>query len=383
MNELVARIDKRLIAVLSICSILLLGIGGYLLWLDTNPGASADDGNRGPSLSFFANATSEVIWEHYAIEALSISEIAAVDNEKFLIGTDGATLSSFDPISNTLETIHSEGRTNIIQTVLQQDDDTWIGYVFTGLVHYGAAGMSVINIDSGLLSNSVSAVAVDANNQLWVGHAARGLGMSGGGLSYQVNGTWQTMQTFDGLGSNNVSDIEIDRYGNVWVAVTDYTNYLGPQHGGLLKYDGSEWHVYGAAEGLISSDVRSMTITDNGDVWITTTSGVSMYRQGLWFNYNSTNGLASDFVLDIESDTQGRVWAATYAGVSVFDGASWGTLTQAEGLQSDMVNALAADENGGMLIATQAGVSRITVNIDMPEPTSVIYHYHLPMVISE
>ncbi|MGB1251908.1 MAG: ligand-binding sensor domain-containing protein [Candidatus Promineifilaceae bacterium] len=383
MNELVARIDRKLIIVLGICSLICLGIGGYLLWLDTNPGASADDGTNDTKENYLADALSEITWEHYTIDAVSITRIAAAADDEFLIGADGATLASFDPTDNMLSNLHTEGRTNILQAIHHDGDEIWGGYLYTGLTYFDGVQWSNINADNGLQSSSVSAIHRTEDGQLWVGHGAYGLGMSGGGLSYQINGEWQTVEEFEGISSTNVSDISIDDEGNIWVAVTDYTSYLGPQSGGLLMFDGSEWHSFGAAEGLISSDVRAMTITESGDVWITTTAGVSMYRKGLWFHYSTDDGLASNFVVDIESDGQGRVWAATYTGVSVFDGVSWGTLTQAEGLQGDMVNALAADDSGGMLIATNGGVSRITVNLEMPQPTSIIFSQYLPIITTK
>ena len=379
MKEFLRRIVRNPAVIITVFSALLLGIGGYLLWLDTNPGASADDGS-GDTL-VIKNVDSEITWEHHTIDVTTISEVAAGEERNILIGADWTDVGGFDPDTEELTTLQTAGRTNYLQALIAQNDEIWAGYLHTGLVHFDGEEWSTINQASGLLSNSVNAIAIADDGQLWIGHGAQDRSMVGGGLSYQVDGEWQTMAEFGEMGSNNVSDIVIHPSGNVFVGVTDYTNYLGDQTGGLLVYNGSKWQKIGTEQGLVSSDVRALTVAENGDVWVATSNGLSVSRSGLWASYTTENGLVSDFVVDVAVDGNGRVWAATGAGVSIYDGAAWGTLTESDGLLSNFVSALAPDDTNGMLIATNEGVSRITVNLDLPEPTNVVFKNYIPIVI--
>ena len=82
--------------------------------------------------------------------------------------------------------------------------------------------------NSGLPDNYVNAIAVDENNNKWIGTTL-------GGLAVFDDDTWATYDTSNsGIPGNWITSIAIE--GNI--------KWLGTAPGGFVKYDGSSWTSY-------------------------------------------------------------------------------------------------------------------------------------------
>ena len=115
--------------------------------------------------------------------------------------------------------------------------------------------------NSWLPRNGVSCIAIDNNNNKWIGTAWYGLSMFDG-----TNWTVYNPSN-SGLSSNSINCIAIDHNNNKWI---------GTRYGGLCMFDGNDnWIVYNTSNiGLYSYNIRCIAIDHNNNKWIGTAGGL-------------------------------------------------------------------------------------------------------------
>ncbi len=200
----------------------------------------------------------------------------------------------------------------------------------------GAARKTITTSNSAILSNYLTAVAVDKQNRVWVG-------TYGAGIARLTGETW----TKSNLGNNYVNALALDASGNPWVATND----------GAFFFDGQRWTQFTQAAGLASSRVSAVAVAPDGRIWFATDNGVTVYDNKSYRSYKETDGLASNTTRAISVDAQRRVWVGTARGISVLDSGKWKTYTRADGLADDEVTTLAVDARGNPGVGTTHGLS--------------------------
>ena len=218
-----------------------------------------------------------------------------------------------------------------------------------------------------LISNTVLSVAVDAEHQRWFGTDA-GVSMFNG-----ENNTWHAFS--DSIPNFPVVDIGIDNGGG-W-------RYFCTQGGGVgrlhIEVDGitaasaydSDW------SGLMSDDVSTIYVYENGDQWFGCSESASFHDTTLtkeqWQVFFQYNGLASDDIRVVTVDLQQNVWFGTPEGVSKYDWANFTTYSTADGLASNHILDIAAAPDGSLWFATDNGVTHYNPTVDVhPEQPAVL-----------
>jgi len=117
-----------------------------------------------------------------------------------------------------------------IQTMVRDGDYIWVGTGRGGLVKIDRlSGISLFwrKLNSGLPSNSIRSIVIDASDNKWIG-TEEGLAKFDG-----VN--WTVYNTSNsGLPSNSVSSIIIDASDNKWIGTG----------AGLAKFDDINWEIF-------------------------------------------------------------------------------------------------------------------------------------------
>ncbi|MEY4246349.1 MAG: hypothetical protein RLZZ245_3934, partial [Verrucomicrobiota bacterium] len=105
--------------------------------------------------------------------------------------------------------------------------------------------------------------------------------------------------TRDGLPDNRVRDLTKTRNGFIWVA-TD---------GGLARFDGANFKIFGLQEGLLAPIVLSLLETDDDELWAATLGGGVSVRRGneIVRTYTTDDGLPSNWVSIINKDPHGGI----------------------------------------------------------------------------
>lgn len=248
----------------------------------------------------------------------------------------------------------------------------WVG-TEAGVLVYDLVNDAVIkkyDNKTGLVSNIVTDIAVDAKGNKWVA-------THGGGLSMFDGKTWTNFNV-PTIGDPFVYEIVFDRHDNMWVATWN----------GASMFDGKTWKSYFPKDGLVDEWVYSITIDKDDIVWFGTEAGVSRFDGTNWVSYTHEDGLGADledigtydkldntsvhhrttegkeadgynpnYVLSAATDENNVKWFGTWgAGLSRFDGKTWITYTEKDGLPGNFVTDIHVDGKGGIWAATEKGV---------------------------
>ena len=166
---------------------------------------------------------------------------------------------------------------------------------------------------------------------------------------------WTQFSVADGLPGKTVWAIAVNPHqGDVW---------LGTNRGASVYRDG-HWYSYTRAQGLATDWVAALAIDSRQRVWFGTFGGgLTVLEGGRWQSYTAANsGLTSDWISALATDSQGRVWCGTWGqGVSVLDGGAWQTFSSANSpLPADYVTALAAGPDGALWVGLHGqGLARL------------------------
>ncbi len=208
-----------------------------------------------------------------------------------------------------------------------------------------------------------------------------------------TDGSWQSYTTSDGLPHNEISTVEIDELGRIWVAGRglssfdgrSWTTYPGPAQviydiaigsnghiwcatpRGLLEFDGNNWSQHLRAGSPVDNWVEVVEIDPTGRIWVGFNSsdggGVGLFEGETWTLYGTAAGLVGNHIKAITSDQMGNVWVGygPYSqGASRFNGESWLTYTTIDGLAHNWVNDIVVDQKGAVWFATGSGVSHFS-----------------------
>ncbi|MCF8303634.1 MAG: T9SS type A sorting domain-containing protein [Bacteroidales bacterium] len=261
------------------------------------------------------------------------------------VGTYDGGVAEFDGANWTVyNSSNSSLPIDRVLSIAINGNDKWFGTTW-GLANLDATDTwTVYHTGDGLPHEYVSALLFDGSGDLLVG-------TGGGGLAkYDLAGdAWTTL-----LAGQNVTDIDIDSDGDLWVAT--YANgvyYLEP--------DGTELGHYTTSNSdLPHNRVLSIAIDGSDNKWIGCHwlgIGKLADDNSTWTLYKESNSdLPDNKVNSIDVDTNDDVWFATDGGLAVFDGSDWtiydtGTST----MPSDLVEVIRITSGGDEWAGTWGG----------------------------
>ncbi len=197
-------------------------------------------------------------------------------------------------------------------------------------------------VDEGLPDNLVQAIAQTPDGYLWVGTRA-GLARFDG-----VQFSKFDTRTTPAIKNSSITALYAGGDGALWI---------GTGGGGLVRLKDGMFTHYGRADGLAGEDVRVISESKDGSLWIGTTTGMTRYRSGKFENYTHKDGLLSDAVGCIYQDHYGNLWIATGKGLNRLkkDGAM-DAFTMPNGLPNDSVRVISQDHGGRIWIGSNNGL---------------------------
>lgn len=179
---------------------------------------------------------------------------------------------------------------------------------------------------------------------------ALGQSLSATEVRYQTNQfACRVWDVEDGLPQNSITAILQTSDGYLWLGTP----------GGLVRFDGTRFVVYGVSDGLPGLHIRTLFQDRQGALWIGTASGLSRYAQGGFTNFTRNKGLAGDTINSITEDSNGTIWVGTVTGLSCGGAAGFGTIGEDRGLTSPYMRASLLDQRGALWItAFKLGLMR-------------------------
>ncbi len=308
-------------------------------------------------------------------------------------------------------------------TFRDNQDNIWVGTHYTGvLMSTPHRNFRTLRTDmappAGNPQNAVSSVAVDHNDNVWVGYVKGDVeffegdmisgsilrrpgfpdtpatdvfkiysrdneiwvgSYSGGAEVYDTGGNLKRSLIYDpdragGLPGNDIRDISADGKGNIFLAV----------HGsGIARVDAGTGFVTtishdpdDPAGSILSNWTQAVLAENDGYIWTGSVDGLSRYSPEGKNVMNWQFERASRSHMNIRClyrELGGTLWLGTDYGVIAFEpsSASWQRITMDEGLSNSMVTAVIGDKNGDLWISTKRGLNLLKRSLMGEDP--VVY----------
>ncbi len=181
----------------------------------------------------------------------------------------------------------------------------------------------------------------DGNGGLWV------LTWHSGLIHLDAAGHMDRLTTADGLPSNVLRDLFVDREGSLWT---------GCDRGGLVQVRPSVFQIIGKAQGLTDTVISSVCVDHEGTVWIGTVGGTL----GRWRDGQCTNialpqegSLCQNLV--VCPDRDGRLWVGSEgAGLYIFEDGKFHRMLK--DLREGGIRILLAGRDGRMWVGTSSSL---------------------------
>jgi ligand-binding sensor domain-containing protein len=197
-----------------------------------------------------------------------VKSIDEDENGGTWIGTNQG-VSYFDGnswVSYSSPDLHWSG---VNATAFDSNGDKWFASPLGGVTHFDGTTFTVYDTSNGLLSQNVTALLIDNQDNKWIGTGSGMSVLNASNTSFTQHTRMYIMPPPDTL--NPVVDIAMDSYGRIWAAI--YVGYLA--EGGIAYWDGNQWEDFHVSDGLVGPNVRGLAIDSEDNVWVATSTGVS------------------------------------------------------------------------------------------------------------
>ena len=233
-------------------------LGQEQFWIGTDFGVQVPNSN--PSWITYNNTNGLI--------GNQIKSIDEDENGGIWIGTNQG-VSYFNGnswVSYSSPDLHWSG---VNATAFDSNGDKWFASPLGGITHFDGTTFTPYDTANGLLSQYVTALLVDDQDNKWVGTSSGMSVLDASNTSFTQHTRMYIMPPPDTL--NPVVDIAMDSYGRIWTAI--YVGYLA--EGGVAYWDGNQWEDFHVSDGLVGPNVRGLVIDSDNNVWVATSTGVS------------------------------------------------------------------------------------------------------------
>ena len=231
------------------------------IWIGTDYGANQ-----------LVSGVNGFMWLPYTTSnGLASNQVKSIDedaNGGIWVGTNQG-VSYFDGnswISYSSPDLHWSG---VNATAFDSNGDKWFASPLGGITHFNGTTFTPYDTSNGLLSQYVTALLIDDQDNKWVGTSSGMSVLDATNTSFTQHTRMYIMPPPDTL--NPVVDIAMDSYGRIWTAI--YVGYLAV--GGVAMWDGNQWIDFDVTDGLVGPNVKELVIDSQDNIWVATSTGVS------------------------------------------------------------------------------------------------------------
>ncbi len=188
-----------------------------------------------------------------------------------------------------------------------------------GLAEYNGQTWAVYDTsNSGLISNNVDAIAVDQNNNIWVGMLDSQLNTNDGGLVKFDGTNWTVQISFQSnhtdFPSHQIYSIAVDKNNEI---------YAGSRFQHLYLFDGTNWSnisvpILPNSSTSNMNNVTSLYVDSNNNLWTLANEILGAYNGSQWVEYTTQNSPMTTYFGQGNSITEGPngyIWVSSDDGL--------------------------------------------------------------------
>ncbi len=235
------------------------------------------------------------------VETVSVTAIEIKQGNKLYIGTGGYGVLSISGKKRKLFNQQNGLRgnfVNAIETISKQETYIGTNQGITILSDNRIDFEKTIELD---INYPVSVIRKAPSGEIWIGTTGHGV--------YMVsNGTKKRYTIRSGLLSNNIADIAIDQFKQVYIA-TDR---------GISVISGKNIHNLTVESGILCNNIISLTLDKNNNLWVISELGLTKIIAGKIINRPQASFTESQILYSVTSAPNGYVVVGTERGIIVF-----------------------------------------------------------------
>jgi len=235
------------------------------IWIGTDYGANK-----------LVGGVSGMTWIPYTdTNGLANNKVTSIDEAPngdlwFSHSSFSAGVSVFDGVNWISYNYPDLPISGVCGTSFDSNGDKWFASPLDGLAHFDGNTFTSYTVSDGLLSNNNTSVCIDNNDNKWIGSSIGMSVVNSNATQFLSHTIMYSLPPPDTL--NPVVDITKDSWGRIWTTI--YVGYLA--EGGVAFWNGSQWNDYDHTDGIAGPNVKGLAIDSKDNVWIATTTGVSM-----------------------------------------------------------------------------------------------------------
>jgi signal transduction histidine kinase/ligand-binding sensor domain-containing protein/DNA-binding response OmpR family regulator len=318
------------------------------MWFGTRDGLNMFDGNR---FTVYLNNPNDSL-------SISNNDILSIQEDAsgaIWVGTYNG-LNRFDPSSKTFKRFIHNNKTNFIndsaiRTLKEIDSEIWIGtdkglYIYNIKENSFIAVYQHINNAKRINDTRVNAIVKSKKGDIWIGTTK--------GLSKLISRNNNEFE-FKHFRENK---IEEDNLFVVSIVEDKDSNLLVATTNGLYKINTATETIISLSKTklfkTLGTDVRAMSYDNDDNLWIGTSSGVSILTPNNILKETSNKLGNLNQVRSIFKDKGGSLWIGTYyGGISFWDKSNNNfTNINLEKLTSKVISAIESDDSGNLYFGT-------------------------------
>ncbi|HSU67237.1 MAG TPA: two-component regulator propeller domain-containing protein, partial [Tepidisphaeraceae bacterium] len=229
----------------------------------------------------------------------------------------------------------------------------WAATDSGGLLYLRDGQITRYTVNQGLPSDSVRDLLLDRDGVLWVSTQS--------GLASIGKGSVRRYGAAEGLPATSPRALCEASDGSIWV---------GSDGPGLMVWNGSRFVP--RALSLLPPDaaVRAIVCSPDGALWFGTTAGLIRLKDGKDQRFTEADGLADDWVYCVCSGLDGSIYAGTKDGFSRFRDGKFETFRTRDGLSQSTVYSLCHDREGSLWVGTKYGLNQFMNRRTIPFTTA-------------
>lgn len=279
------------------------------------------------------------------------------------IGTDNHGIFRLNIYKNHLEQLDdTSGLPNNKISSLYQDmeQSIWVG-TNSGLFRLREAPFITLTTKQGLADDYIRSVMSHSDGSIWVG--------SSKGLNQIRNGKISTITMAQENEKLSVLSLAETPENQVLVGTYNKGLYLVADHK-LQKIMSTE-------NGLPSNEIRTILVDKTNNLWLGTASGLVKVSPDKSIElFNKQSGLPASFIMALIEDESGRIWIGTGDGIASYDKGTIQTYRLNEKFDAEYAFGFYIEQNS-LWMATDRGL--IAINLTTNEMSAITKENGLPV----
>lgn len=214
--------------------------------------------------------------------------------------------------------------------------------------------------NSSLPSSGVNEITLDPQNNIW-------LATDEGIVKYDGAKSWIIYTE-----ANTPITCRFTKYikstldGTIWAGTVYNDQVCSNSTGCLARFKNGNWTVFTSLNSnLPEGDISTIEVDKKGNVWLAINDAILKFNGTNFEKFDTSNSIlpANNPIFGIAFDSHNNLWAASGNGVFKFDGTNWTNITSGNSkLPNNFVLAIAVDNSDNKWFASQNILCKYTGN---------------------